>query len=119
MNQLLYILLGFSAGTFSGIFGIGGAIILIPVLVYLFGFPQHLAQGTSIVALLPPVGLLAAMRYYQSGNVKVAAAILICIGFFFGGLLGAEIALRIPTAMLKKLFGALLLLIALNMIFRK
>ena len=73
-------------------FGIGGGAILIPALVFIFGLTQHQAQGTTLAILVPPIGLLAALRYYQSGNVKLSIAAFVCIGFFIGGLIGANIA---------------------------
>ncbi|MBF0385462.1 MAG: TSUP family transporter, partial [Candidatus Omnitrophica bacterium] len=85
MTQILYVLLGLVAGIFGGLFGIGGAIIIIPALVYLFGLTQHAAQGTTLAIMVFPVGFLAALRYYQSGNVNLSIAVFICLGFFFGG----------------------------------
>ncbi|MBP7056556.1 MAG: sulfite exporter TauE/SafE family protein [Candidatus Omnitrophica bacterium] len=119
MNYILYIILGLVAGTLSGIFGIGGGVILIPGLVVLAGLTQHQAQGTTLAAMIPPIGLLAAMRYYQAGNVKISMAIFICIGFFFGGLLGANIAHFASEPILKKLFGVFLFFISMTMIFGK
>ena len=75
MNYVFYCLVGAAAGAFSGMFGLGGAVIIIPVLVYIFGFQQQTAQGTSLAMLLPPIGLLAAWRYYNAGHVNVGAAI--------------------------------------------
>ena len=89
MNYFLYIGLGLIAGVLSGMFGIGGGTILIPAMVFLFGLTQHQAQGTSLAIMIPPIGLLAAMRYYYSGNVKLGMAGFICLGFFVGGLIGA------------------------------
>lgn len=119
MNQLLYISLGLVAGIFGGMFGIGGATILIPALVYLFGLTQHQAQGTTLAILVPPIGLLAALRYYYSGNVKLNIAGLICVGFFIGGLIGANFVQGIPDLALKRMFGVFLLLISLKMILTK
>jgi uncharacterized membrane protein YfcA len=119
MNQILYIALGLIAGAFGGMFGIGGGTILIPALVYLFGLTQHQAQGTTLAILVPPIGLLAALRYWQAGNVKLSIAGFICIGFFIGGLLGANVVHGISEPMLKKLFGVYLLFIAIRMIFAK
>lgn len=119
MNQLLYILLGVVAGIFGGMFGIGGGTILIPALVYLFGLTQHQAQGTTLAIMVPPIGLLAALRYYYSGNVKLGIAGLICLGFFFGGLIGAGFVQNLPDPTLKKLFGVFLLFISIHMIFAK
>ena len=119
MSQILYVLLGLLAGIFSGIFGIGGGTILIPVLVFLFGLTQHQAQGTTLAIMVPPIGLLAALRYWQAGNVKISMAAFICLGFFIGGLLGANLIHNVSDPLLKKLFGFYLLFIATQMIFAK
>jgi uncharacterized membrane protein YfcA len=119
MNQILYISLGLFAGILGGMFGIGGGAILIPALVYLFGLTQHQAQGTTLAILVPPIGLLAALRYYYAGNVKLGMAGFICLGFFVGGLLGAQLIQNVPDPMLKKMFGAFLLIVAARMIFSK
>ena len=119
MNQLFYILLGLIAGILGGMFGIGGGIILIPALVYLFGLTQHQAQGTTLAILVPPIGLLAALRYYYSGNVKLGMAGFICIGFFVGGFIGAHLVQNVADPLLKRLFGIFLLVISLRMILTK
>lgn len=119
MNQLLYIILGIVAGILGGMFGIGGGSILIPALVYLFGLSQHQAQGTTLAIMVPPIGLLAALRYYYSGNVKLDMAGFICLGFFMGGLIGANWVQGLSDPLLKKLFGVFLLFVSLNMILRK
>jgi uncharacterized membrane protein YfcA len=116
MNQVLYVILGVVAGIFGGLFGIGGGTILIPALVYLFGLTQHQAQGTTLAIMVPPIGLLAALRYYYSGNVKLGMAGLICLGFFVGGWLGAHFIQDIPDLTLKRLFGVFLAFIAARMI---
>lgn len=119
MNSTLYILLGIIAGILAGMFGIGGGTILIPVLVYLFGLTQHQAQGTTLAIMVPPIGLLAALRYYYSGNVKLDLAAFICIGFFLGGLIGAHLIQGISGSILKRLFGLYLAFIAVRMIVGK
>ena len=119
MGQMLYIILGLLAGTLSGIFGIGGGTILIPALVFLCGLTQHQAQGTTLAAMIPPIGLLAAWRYWQAGNVKISLAAFICAGFFIGGLIGANFAQGIAEPVLKKLFGVFLLFVSLSMIIGK
>lgn len=116
INVLLYILLGLFAGAMSGLIGIGGGIFIIPALVYLFGFTQHQAQGTTLALLVPPIGLLAAWTYYRYGYVNLKVAAFICLGFFLGGLLGAKIAIGVPNELLRRIFGAALLFIALRMI---
>jgi uncharacterized protein len=119
MNNLLYIVIGLVAGIAGGAFGVGGATIMIPALVFLFGFSQHLAQGTTLAALVPPIGLLAAIRYWQSGNVKISVAAFICFGFFVGGYIGASLVQNLDDLFLKRLFGVFLLFISLRMIFTR
>ena len=116
MVQLAYVTLGLAAGLFSGFMGLGGGILLTPVLVYIFGLTQHQAQGTSLAVMVPPITLLAALRYYYSGNVKLDIAIFIALGFVAGGLAGAQIVQYIPDIVLKKIFGAILLVVAVKMI---
>lgn len=116
---ILYLILGLVTGVCGGLLGIGGATIVIPALVFLFGFSQHQAQGTILAAMIPPIGLLAALRYYQAGHVNVGAAILIAAGFFIGGYFGARLVEYIPELVLKRVFGVFLLLIAARMIFLK
>ncbi len=119
MNALLYIALGLLAGTCSGFLGIGGGTIIIPVLVYVFGLTQHQAQGTTLALMIPPIGLLAALKYYYEGNVNIQIAIFICLGFFIGGLLGAYLVTPVPQQILKKIFGLFLAGVALKMILGK
>ena len=119
MNIILYTILGVVAGVLSGVFGIGGGTILIPALVFLFGLTQHQAQGTTLALMVPPIGLLAALRYYYSGNVKLNIAAFVCVGFFFGALLGAHYIQRVPDPMLKRLFGIYMVAIGMRMIFFK
>jgi hypothetical protein len=119
MNAVLYIILGIVAGIFGGMFGIGGGTILIPALVYLFGLTQHQAQGTTLAIMVPPIGLLAALRYYYSGNVKLGMAGFICLGFFIGGFIGASFVQNLSDPLLKRLFGVFLLFVAIEMILTK
>ncbi len=116
---LLYLVLGFAAGTFSGLIGIGGGVIIIPVLIFFFGLSQHQAQGTTLALFVPPIGLLAAWTYYTQGYVNLKIAAFVCMGFFVGGLLGARIATGLSNIVLEKIFGAALLLVALRMLFFK
>jgi len=123
MNATVYIasflLLGLVAGILSGLFGVGGGILLVPALVLIFGLTQHNAQGTTLALMVPPIGLLAAWTYYKQGYVDVKIAALICVGFFFGGLLGAKFATAINATLLKKLFGVALLITAVKMILSR
>ena len=119
MREFLSRYLGLIAGIFSGLIGIGGGVIIVPALVFLFGLSQHQAQGTTLALLVPPIGLPAAWTYYRQGYVDAHIALLICVGFFVGGLLGAKLATGLSNAVLEKVFGIALLLIALKMIFAK
>ena len=119
LQIILYILLGLLAGVLSGLLGIGGAVIIIPILVYFFGLSQCQAQGTTLALMVPPIGLLAAWIYFRQGYVDLKIAAFICLGFFAGGLLGATVAVNIPPAYLRKIFGVSLLLISLHMMFFK
>jgi len=119
MNSILSVLIGLAAGVSSGFFGIGGAVILIPVLIYVFKFSQHLAQGTALAALLLPVGILAVIKYYKSGNVDIQVALFIALGFVIGGFMGAAFAQSVPSPVLKKMFAVMLLFISAYMLFGK
>ena len=115
---LLYLVLGLLAGILSGLIGIGGGVIIVPSLIFLFGFSQQEAQGTTLGLLVPPIGILAAWTYYQQGYVNLKVAALICVGFILGGLLGAKLAVTLPSKLLERIFGIALLAIGLKMIFR-
>jgi uncharacterized membrane protein YfcA len=119
MHSLLYVLLGLVAGAFSGLIGVGGGVIIVPALVFLFGLSQHAAQGTTLALLVPPIGLLAAWTYYKEGFVDLHIAALICAGFFLGGFLGAKFANHLSNLALERVFGIAMLFIALKMIFAK
>jgi len=119
MTALLYILLGLAAGTLSGLIGIGGGTIIVPALVLFFGLSQHMAQGTTLALLVPPIGILAAWAYYKEGFVDLHIAGFICLGFIIGGLLGAKIATHLSNVVLERIFGIALLLLSLKMIFAR
>jgi len=118
MTQVLYIVLGVVAGMASGLIGIGGGIIVVPALIYIFGFSQHAAQGTTLAMLIPPIGLLATWAYYKQGYVNIPVAGLLCLGFVLGGYFGAKLAIGFPEVMLRKIFGVCLLVIAGYMIIK-
>jgi uncharacterized membrane protein YfcA len=108
MNWWAFLLAGLVSGVLSGVFGIGGGILLIPLLVYVFGFSQHEAQGTTLAAMIPPIGLFAAIEYYRRGHMRLAALPWIIVGFMLGAYLGALIAPRISGTWLRRMFGLLL-----------
>ena len=118
-NLVLFIGLGLVAGLLSGLLGIGGGMIIVPALVFIFGYSQHLAQGTTLALMVPPIGILAAWTYYKQGNVQLTAAAFICLGFVLGGLFGARFASVIPGIVLRRCFGVLFLVMAVRMIFGK
>jgi uncharacterized protein len=119
--SMLLILLGIGiiTGVMAGMLGIGGAIIMIPALVYFMGFSQQMAQGTSLAVMLPPIGILAAYNYYKAGHVDIKFALILAGAFLIGSYFGSKFALTLPQATLKKIFGVLLLLVAVKMLFSK
>ena len=119
MNYAIIILFGLAAGILSGLLGIGGGVFVIPALVFLLGFSQQMAQGTTLAMMVPPIGLLAAWAYYKAGFVDIKVAGLMCVGFFIGGFFGAKFATALPGATLSRIFGFALLLISVKLIFAK
>ena len=119
MTTFISLLLGFLTGILSGLLGIGGAVIIIPALIYGFHLTQRRAQGTSVGVLLAPIGILAFIEYYKAGNVDVKLAILIALGFFFGAYFGGSWAQIVPQTVLRKMFAVLLALTAVKMFLQK
>ena len=116
---LILIVIGIITGVMAGMLGIGGAIIMIPALVYLLGISQQTAQGTSLAVMLPPIGVIAAYNYYKAGHVNFRFAIILAVFFIVGSYFGSKLALKIPEIVLKRIFGILLLLVAAKMLFSK
>ena len=116
---VILIIIGLSAGIIAGALGVGGAIIIVPALVFFFQMPQHMAQGTSLAILLFPVGLLAFLNYYKHGYVNFRVAIIVMLAFVIGGYFGSLISVNLPAKTLKVLFGSLMLLAGMKMIFGK
>ena len=110
---------GIVVGILSGLIGVGGGILLTPILVYGFKFNQKMAQGTSLAMLLPPTGLLAFLTYYRAGNADLQLGLLMSIGVFAGGFFGGKWAQAIPQAALRKGFAVFLVLVAAKMFFQK
>ncbi|MBD3379549.1 MAG: TSUP family transporter [Candidatus Omnitrophica bacterium] len=111
----VYTMIGLAAGSLSGLLGIGGAILIIPALVLFCGFEQHLAQGTSLALMLPPIGILAAIEYYNNGLLDVTAAAIICAAFVIGAFFGAKFALGISSLVLRRVFAGFLMFAAIRM----
>ena len=115
-EEMLFILLGLVAGLLSGLIGIGGGIIIVPALLFLFGFSQYQAQGTTLGLMVPPIGLPAAWTYYKEGNVNFEVALLICAGLFLGGYFGAKLATGLSNVALERIFGVAMLVIGVKML---
>lgn len=115
---IFVICIGLLAGVLSGLIGIGGGIIMVPMLL-LLGFTQQQAQGTSLAALLPPVTILAVLNYHKAGFIDWRYAIIISLVFVIGGYFGSKIAVNINQQTLKKIFGFVLLIIAGKMLLGK
>jgi len=113
------VVIGLLAGFLSGTMGVGGSVVMIPLLILWLGFSQHEAQGTSLAVLSVPVTLLAAFNYYKEGHVNWKFATIMAVTFIVGGYLGSKFAISINQTLLKKIFGSVLLLVALKMIFGK
>lgn len=111
MTTLILLAIGLIAGLLSGVFGIGGGVLIVPALVYGLGFDQKLATGTSLAILLPPVGLAAVLEYHRRGDVDLRAAVLIAVMLLVGSWLGANLAGRLDTRMIKAAFGVFLVVL--------
>lgn len=109
MNGILLLVFGAAVGFLSGLLGIGGGVVLVPGLILLFGFSQSEAQGTSLAVMIPPIGIFAAVVYYQHGYVRLPVVGLVAVGFMLGALLGAKLVPHLPLELLRVAFGVLLL----------
>ncbi len=116
---LTIILIGLAAGTLSGLTGLGGGAIVVPALVYLLGFSMHMAQGTSLAMMIPPIGLLAVWGYYQKGFVDIRTAAILVVFFVIGGFLGSRLAVNLSETVLRRGFAIFLILIAIKMLIQE
>jgi len=116
---LVSLALGVLIGTISGMIGLGGAVFLIPILVYGYGMDQKSAQGTSIATLLLPIGALAFWKYYTAGHVDIRLAALLAIGFFVGGYFGGSLAQVATSLQLRRIFALCLAGVAVKMFLQK
>jgi uncharacterized protein len=119
MQTLGLLAIGIVAGVAAGMFGIGGGLIIVPALVLLYKMSQHAAVGTSLGAILMPVGALAAWVYWKNGNLNVKYSLLIAAGLFVGGFLGAKLVEPVSDLTMRRLFGGFLLLVSIKMIVGK
>ena len=115
----LYLLLGLVVGAISGVVGTGGGVLIVPALVFFFHMDQRRAQGTSLGALLAPIGILAFWEYHKSGNVDIGAALMIALGFAVGGYFGGHWAQNLPEPVLRRVLGALMLIVGLRLLLAK
>ncbi len=120
MNEILILLvIGLAAGFLSGMAGVGGGIIIVPALVYFLGFNQHSAQGTTLFMFLFPIGLLGVMHYYKTDHVDWRAGLIMCSTFIVGIYFSSKLAVSIDQATIKKIFGALIIIMGVKMLFWK
>jgi uncharacterized membrane protein YfcA len=112
-------IIGILTGIFSGLLGVGGGLIMIPMFVFFLGFSQHMAQGMSLAVMLPPVTLLAAWNYHKAGYIDWKIALIVSVLFIIGGFFGSKIALKIDQQLLKKIFGVFIILAGLKMLLGK
>ena len=116
MTTLILLAIGGVAGVFAGMFGIGGGLIIVPALLFLMGLKELEAIGTSLAALIPPVGLLGAAEYYRNGYLNLRFAGLLAVGIFLGAYFGARIMVSLPPDVIRRLYGIFLLVIAARML---
>lgn len=117
--QIFYsIAIGLVAGISSGLFGIGGGVIIVPLLLYLFNFQQQTATATSLVALVLPVGILGILNYYKSGFIQIdhiKVGFIIAAAMFFGTFFGSKIASQLQSLTLSRIFSAFLIIVAIRL----
>ena len=114
---LVLICIGIVGGVLSGMFGVGGGIIIVPAFVFFLGMTQHQAQGTSLGLMLLPIGILAAYNYYKTGNLDVKAGFIVAAAFVIGGYFGSKFSLSIDQVTLKRIFGVLMFVVSVKLIF--
>lgn len=117
MSILILLAVGLVAGVFAGLFGIGGGLIIVPALLFVVKMKELEAIGTSLAALIPPVGLLGAIEYYRTGYINIRYAALVAAGLFVGAYFGARIMISLPPELIRRLYGLFLLVIAARMLF--
>lgn len=120
-TQIMYaLIIGLVAGVSSGLFGIGGGVIIVPLVIYIFNFTQQAATATSLVALLLPVGILGVWNYYREGTIQidnVKLGFIIASGMFVGTLLGSKIAVGLQSFTLSRMFSVFLVIVAIRLWF--
>ncbi len=117
LSTVFLLLIGVVAGVAAGLFGIGGGILIVPGLVFLLGFSQHMATGTSLAILLPPVGIAAVLEYYRNGNVDLKAAFIVAASLLVGAWVGALLANHLKDEYLRLAFGIFVVGIGVYVVF--
>ena len=115
---MLLLAIGLIAGLASGFVGIGGGMIIVPALVFGLGLSQHMAQGTSLAMMIPPIGILAVMNYYKAGAVQVQYAAILAVTFVLGAWLGSKWALKLNPTLVRFVFGVFMALAAGRLIIK-
>ena len=113
------LLVGLLGGALGGLFGISGGVVFIPALVFLFGFDQKMAQGTTLLLMLPPIGIMAAMEYYKAGMVNIKAAVILAVAFVVGSWVSSKFAVKMDSDLIRKMFAVFMMLISIRMFFAK
>ncbi|MDC0249324.1 sulfite exporter TauE/SafE family protein [Flavobacteriales bacterium] len=116
LTFFVLLIIGLLAGVLSGFLGIGGGILIVPLLIMLLGLTQHQAQGTTLFAMLPPIGIMAAINYYKEGFVKWEYAAVIALTFVVGGYFGSTLAISLPDQTVRRVFGVVMLIGAIKLI---
>jgi uncharacterized membrane protein YfcA len=119
MQSLGLVLVGVLAGILAGMFGIGGGLVIVPALAILYGMRQHAAVGTSLGALLLPVGALSAWVYWKNGNLNIRYSLLLAVGLVLGAYLGARLVEPVSDLTLRRMFGVFLLVVSVKMLWGK
>lgn len=120
MNTILLLLsVGLVAGFLSGLIGIGGGVVIVPVLVYFLHMNQKAAQGTTLFMFMLPIGFLGVYNYYKQGQMDMKSALIMCLTFIIGSYFGSKTALTLDTKLIKQVFGAFIILIGLKMLLNK
>lgn len=115
----LLVVVGVLAGIISGFVGVGGGIVMVPAMVWMLGYSQHQAQGTSLAVIMFPVVLLAVRNYYRAGMIDPKVVVVIALAFFVGGFFGSKWSLALPMATVQKVFGVIMLIASIKLIFAK
>jgi len=118
VEYLILVVIGLVAGSFSGVLGIGGGLIMVPAMVYILKMSQHSAQGTSLAVMLPPITLMSVYVYYKAGHLNIWVIIYVCIGFFIGSYFGGKLAVILSEEVLRKSFAIFMMIMAVRMFLR-